>query len=68
MNEKTSITGRSATEGHKALSFRDGIYRLKLHLPAFDAPYEVLLHGVSRLSDALRIARFFEDRMLSDIL
>lgn len=68
MNDETNISGQSVTEGHKALSFRDGIYRLRLHLPAFDAPYEVLLHGVSRLSDALRIARFFEDKLLTDTL
>ena len=68
MNEETGISGRSVSKGDQTLSFRDGIYRLRLHLPAFDAPYEVLLHGVSRLSDALRIARFFEDKLLSDIL
>lgn len=52
----------------QVLSFRDGIYRLRLRLSAIDAPHEVVLHGVSRLADALRVVRFFEENPLSDAL
>jgi hypothetical protein len=50
---------------HVLLSFRDGIYRLRLRLPALDEPYEVLLHGVSQLADALRVASFFGQNLCS---
>ena len=62
MDQEATIAGDARFEGNRALSFRDGIYRLQL--PTISASSEVLLHGVSILTDALKIARFFEENPL----
>jgi hypothetical protein len=66
MDNDANIAGNDLVESGQVLSFRDGIYRLRLRLSAFDAPHEVILHGVSRLADALRMVRFFEENPLNN--
>jgi hypothetical protein len=65
MGNEPDGAGENVVESGEVLSFRDGIYRLRLRLSAIDAPQEIVLHGVSRLADALRVARFFEENPLS---
>jgi hypothetical protein len=62
VDPEATISGDARFEDNRALSFRDGIYRLQL--PTLSASNEVLLHGVSILTDALKIARFFEENPL----
>jgi hypothetical protein len=65
MGNEPDGAGENVVESGQVLSFRDGIYRLRLRLSAIDAPHEIILHGVSRLADALQVARFFEENPLS---
>jgi hypothetical protein len=66
MHNEADIAGETTVEGGQMLSFRDGIYRLRLRLSALDAPHEITLHGVSRRADALSIVRFFENNLLKN--
>jgi hypothetical protein len=59
MNHEANIAGGDGAEAGQVLSLRNGIYRLRLRLPAIEMPHEVVLHGVSQLTDALRIALYF---------